>query len=116
MLGDAPLLPKFVVDVRLVITNIGSGARVSWTTAAAIYFILWWVVLFAVLPWGVNSQAENGSIVPGSDPGAPAIPHLRAKLLWTTVIAALVFGAIAVIYSYELVTLEDLATLFGLLP
>lgn len=88
----------------------------SWTTAAAIYFIIWWVVLFAVLPWGVRSQAESGEVVPGSDPGAPAIPHLWAKLLWTTVVATIVFGLSAVAYTYRLVTLDDLATLFGLLP
>ena len=88
----------------------------SWTTAAAIYFIIWWVVLFAVLPWGVRSQAESGEVVPGSDPGAPAIPHLWAKLVWTTVVATAVLALSAVAYTYRLVTLDDLATLFGLLP
>ena len=88
----------------------------SWTTAAAVYFILWWIVLFAVLPWGVRSQADSGDVVPGSDPGAPAIPHLKAKLVWTTLVSAVVFAAIATIYSYRLVTLDDLGTLFGLLP
>jgi predicted secreted protein len=88
----------------------------SWTTAAAIYFIIWWVVLFAVLPWGVRSQEESGTVVPGSDPGAPAIPRLMAKLAWTTVVATVVFALAAVVYLYRLVTLDDLATLFGLLP
>ena len=30
------------------------------TTAVAVYFLIWWVVLFAVLPWGVRSQHEGG--------------------------------------------------------
>ena len=88
----------------------------SWTTGVAIYFIVWWITLFAVLPWGVRSQAESGDVVPGSDPGAPAIPHLLAKLIWTTVVASLVFALAALVYVYRLVTLDDLATLFGLLP
>jgi predicted secreted protein len=88
----------------------------SWTTAVAIYFIVWWVVLFAVLPWGVRSQAESGTVVPGSDPGAPAIPHLRAKLVWTTIVATAVFALAAIVYVKRWVTLDDLATLFGLLP
>jgi predicted secreted protein len=88
----------------------------SWTTAVAIYFIVWWITLFAVLPWGVRSQAESGEVVPGSDPGAPAIPNLLKKLVWTTVVATLVFGVAAILYSYRIVTFEDLATLFGLLP
>jgi len=88
----------------------------AWTTALAIYFIVWWVVLFAVLPWGIRSQAESGEVVPGSDPGAPAIPHLAAKLVWTTIVATIIFVLAAVAYTHRLVTFEDLATLFGLLP
>jgi len=33
-------------------------------TFIAIYFIIWWVVLFAVLPWGVRSQEESGEVTP----------------------------------------------------
>ena len=88
----------------------------SVVTPAAIFFIVWWITLFAVLPWGVRSQAESGEVVPGSDPGAPAIPNLKLKLVWTTVVSAVVFAVGALVYSYRLVTLDDLATLFGLLP
>src|SRR6266536_2082582 len=35
----------------------------SVTTGLAIYFIVWWMVLFAVLPWGVRSQLESGQVV-----------------------------------------------------
>ena len=38
----------------------------------AIYFIVWWLVFFAVLPWGIRSQDEHGHVVHASDPGAPA--------------------------------------------
>ena len=88
----------------------------SWTTAAAIYFIIWWITLFAVLPWGIRSQAESGEVVPGSEPGAPAVPKLLAKLGWTTVVATIVFALAAIAYIYRLVTLDQLGTLFGLLP
>ena len=81
----------------------------SIVTAAAIYFIIWWVVLFAVLPWGVRSQHESGALPAGTDPGAPAVPHLRRKLLWTTVIAGGVYAVWHVVYSYRLITLEQLA-------
>ena len=52
----------------------------SWTTILAIYFIVWWLVLFTVLPWGVRSQHEAGDITPGTDPGAPAMPSLGYRL------------------------------------
>jgi predicted secreted protein len=86
----------------------------SLATAFAIYFIIWWVVLFAVLPWGVRSQHENGAIIPGSDPGAPAIPGLRRKLAWTTAVAAVVFAVWYVVYTYRLITLDDLAAVIGI--
>ena len=87
----------------------------SLTTALAIYFIVWWIVLFTVLPFGVQSQAESGEVIPGSDPGAPAVPRLRAKIIWTTIVASVVFAILDVIYSLKLISLDDLVTLFGLL-
>jgi predicted secreted protein len=84
-------------------------------TALAIYFLIWWVVLFAVLPWGVRSQAESGEIVPGTDPGAPSLPQLRLKMLWTTIVATVVFAIYEINAAYRFVGLDDLASLFGLL-
>ena len=84
------------------------------TTAIAIYFLIWWVVLFAVLPFGVRSQHEGGDIAPGTDPGAPVIPRLGWKLVWTTLASAAIFAGCYVIYVNHLVTLEQLAAPFGM--
>jgi predicted secreted protein len=85
------------------------------TTSIAIYFIIWWVVLFAVLPWGIRSQEESGGVVHGTDPGAPAAPRLGRKLVWTSLVAALVFAIwYAVFYAYRLIAIEDLAALPGM--
>jgi predicted secreted protein len=85
----------------------------SLATSIAIYFIIWWVVLFAVLPWGVRSQQEYGTVTPGTDPGAPAIPALKRKLVWTTIVAVVVFAVWQVVYAYRLIALDDLAALIG---
>jgi len=84
------------------------------TTAVAIFFLIWWVVLFAVLPWGIRSQHEAGEIVPGTDPGAPAVPKLGRKLIWTTLVSVVLFVAFYVVYSDRLLTLEGLLAPFGL--
>jgi predicted secreted protein len=76
-------------------------------TAIAIYFLIWWIVLFAVLPWGVKGHGEEG--VPGSDPGAPRAARVWAKLLWTGVFAAVTF-----VYVKGLVTLDDLGRFLGI--
>jgi predicted secreted protein len=64
-------------------------------SAIAIYFVIWWTVLFAVLPFGVRNSHESGEEVQqGHEAGAPVVHGLAKKFLITTVIAAVVFGAI----------------------
>lgn len=62
--------------------------------ALAIFFTLWWTLLFAVLPFGVRSQHESGTVVPGTEPGAPQAPRLIVKALWTTLLTCVVFVAL----------------------
>jgi predicted secreted protein len=81
----------------------------SITTAIAIFFITWWIVLFAVLPWGVRSQHEGGEVSPGTEPGAPMLPNLGWKLMMTTLVTGVLFAIFYVIYVYRLITLDDLA-------
>ena len=83
------------------------------STGIAIYFLIWWIVLFAVLPWGVRSQGEGGEVAPGTDPGAPAVPHLGRKLIWTTLVSLVIFAACYVVYTDRLVTIEGLMRPFG---
>ena len=82
-------------------------------TAIAIYFLVWWVVLFAVLPWGVRNQQESGEVSAGTDPGAPAVHKVWIKLLWTTVIASVVFGILAAVYLLGLIPYDYLAAISG---
>lgn len=70
----------------------------NWFTGTVLYILIWWVVLFAVLPFG-----SRGSDMP--DPvtgwrGAPARPYLGRKVIATTLLAAVVWGgAYALIQS-----------------
>jgi predicted secreted protein len=83
------------------------------TTVIAIYFIIWWVVLFAVLPWGVRSQDESGAVVPGTDPGAPAVHLVWRKLFWTTVVATIVFAILAALYRFNVIPYDYLMSISG---
>lgn len=64
-------------------------------TYIAIYFIVWWTVIFAVLPWRVRSQHEDGPLADGTEPGAPQRPLLIPKMLVTTVVAGVIVGLFA---------------------
>jgi predicted secreted protein len=66
----------------------------SVVTLLAIYFLIWWMVLFAVLPWGASSAHELGQeIEPGHAPSAPVRPLILRKIIATTLISALVMAA-----------------------
>jgi predicted secreted protein len=81
------------------------------TTAIAIYFLIWWITLFAVLPWGVTAQGPDSP--PGTDPGAPMVPRLVHKLIWTTIVSTVIFAILAFLYIYRIVTLDDLGRWMG---
>ena len=85
----------------------------SLSTALAIYFVLWWVVLFVTLPFGVRSQHEDGVGAPGTDPGAPIATKMGRKLIWTTVIAAIVYGIGMLAYRAGYLNIERLSDLMG---
>ena len=86
----------------------------SISTAIAIYFVLWWVVLFAVLPFGVRSQMENCEEIAGTDPGAPSAARMGRKLLWTTVISAVIFAAGMWAFRAGYLNIERLTQLMGI--
>jgi len=67
-------------------------------TALAIgtYIFIWWITLFAVLPFGVRTQHEAGEVVPGTPESAPAKPQILRVFVINTIIATIVF---AIVYS-----------------
>ena len=74
-------------------------------SGVAIYFIIWWVVLFAVLPWGVQSAHEAGETVEsGNEPGAPINPRLVLKAIVTTLISAVIFAIVHTVIASGLLS------------
>ncbi len=84
------------------------------STGFAIYFVLWWVVLFVTLPFGVRSQFEDGVGAPGTDPGAPVASRMGRKLIWTTAISAIIFAIAMLAYHMGLLNIERLSKLMGI--
>jgi len=85
----------------------------SISTGFAIYFVLWWIVLFVTLPFGVRSQHEDGSGAPGTDPGAPIATRMGRKLIWTTIISAVIFAIAMLTYDAGYLSIDRLARLMG---
>ena len=81
------------------------------TGGIVLYAVLWFLTLFIVVLIGQRSQQDAGEVVPGTPAGAPADLRLRGKLIWTTVIAGLIWAAIASVILGGLVTRADIANL-----
>lgn len=65
----------------------------------ALYFLIWWIVLFAVLPFGVRGQHED-QVAPGTEPGAPQTPRIARKALVTTLLSAVVLGVVVLLSEF----------------
>ncbi len=80
----------------------------QWLSQFMIFVLIWFVVLFAVLPWGVRQPAKPDA---GHDPGAPINPNLGRKAIATTLIAALIWAAyffLTQFLGYSLLTLSGM--------
>ena len=75
-------------------------------TGVAVYLIVWWLVLFTVLPWGARPPDDPE---PGHVQSAPANPRLRLKFAITTALAAIVWTVIFVLVEIEIISFRDLA-------
>lgn len=58
----------------------------------ALYLMIWFMTLFAVLPFGVKTQGEAGEIVEGTPASAPAAPRLLRVAVINTFVAAIAFA------------------------
>jgi predicted secreted protein len=77
--------------------------------AASMYLVIWWIVLFAMLPIGVRTSEEEGeTTVPGTPESAPHMPNLLPKMAATTVVASIVFAVLYVIIVHRVITIDDI--------
>jgi predicted secreted protein len=75
----------------------------GWVSGLAVYAIIWWLLLFVVLPWGVRPIGRE-DVEKGQDAGAPGRPRMGLKLGINTVLSAVVWGIVYVIAEAGLVS------------
>lgn len=66
------------------------------TSGLAVYFIIWWTALFALLPIGLRTQDDENEVTLGTVASAPARPRMGLAFLRTTIVATLIF----ILYYY----------------
>lgn len=77
----------------------------SLVTGIAVYLVVWWIVLFAVLPWGVRTP---DSVQPGHADSAPENPRLWLKAGVTTLIAAVIWAGIYIVVESNWISFREM--------
>lgn len=77
----------------------------NWFSGVVVYVILWWLVFFMTLPFGIRAPHEVGE-EPGQGhaDGAPVKPRLWLKAGVTSLIAAMLWGVAYVLIVSDLIS------------
>lgn len=78
----------------------------NWVSGVAVYIIIWWVVIFMVLPWGVQTITAD-DVRKGHASGAPRRPRLLLKLAVTTLVSAVLWLVVYWIIDSGLISFVD---------
>ncbi len=81
----------------------------SWATGLMVYLVIWWTILFTVLPLGVRKVENPGR---GQDHGAPETPQLLRKAIITSLVAAVLWIAFYFLHQSDLFDFRQWADKF----
>ena len=70
----------------------------DWLLSIGVFVLIWWLVFFTVLPWGVRKLPER--TLPQEEGAAPDKPRLVLRLWVTTLVALVLWGALNVAVFY----------------
>ncbi|WP_159586344.1 DUF1467 family protein [Chelativorans xinjiangense] len=78
----------------------------TWISLAAVFFIVWWVMLFVSLPVGLRTQDDENNVVLGTTSSAPRGPHMLRAVVRATLLTAAVVAVFYVVtrvlgYSFD---------------
>jgi predicted secreted protein len=76
-------------------------------TGIMVYLVIWWTILFAVLPLGVSRVKDPGK---GQDRGAPERPEILRKAIITTIVAAVLWIGFYVLHQADIFNFRDWAS------
>lgn len=77
----------------------------SWATGVMVYLVIWWTILFAVLPLGVRRVENPGR---GQERGAPERPQLLRKAVITSIVAAILWIAFYLFHQADILNFRRL--------
>lgn len=63
------------------------------------FLLIWWTALFAVLPFGHKRDQD----------GTPVQANLKKKFLWTTLVAAILWGTVFALIEADVISFREMA-------
>lgn len=76
------------------------------TAGLITYFLTFWTILFAILPWG-NRAAE--SYETGMAGSAPANPRIKQKFIVTAALSAVIWVIIFLLVHFEIIDFYEIS-------
>jgi len=80
----------------------------TWISLAAVFFIVWWLMLFVSLPIGLRTQDEEHDVVLGTPSSAPRGPHMLRVIIRTTVLTVIVIAIFYVLTRVLGYSIDDI--------
>jgi len=77
----------------------------GWATGIMVYFVIWWTILFCILPLGVRKAENPGR---GEERGAPERPELLRKAIITTIVSGVLWLAFYGLYQADVFSFRRL--------
>ncbi|WP_187971643.1 DUF1467 family protein [Aquibium microcysteis] len=80
----------------------------TWVSYFAVFFLIWWVTLFAILPFSLRTQDEDGNVTLGTTASAPRGSHVRRAALRTTIVSLIIFATLWVLTNQLGFSFDDI--------
>lgn len=77
------------------------------TSALVLLAVIWFILLFIVLPLRLTTQSEAGEVVPGTPASAPTNPNLKRKAKIVTLIALPLWAIVCWLILSGTLTIDD---------
>ena len=75
-------------------------------TGIIVYLLVFWSLLFMILPWGNHASESPEAGMAGS---APANPRIKQKFLITFVLSWVIWGIIALLIHIEVIDFYEIS-------
>lgn len=77
------------------------------TSGIVLFAVIWFMVLFVVLPLRMRTQGDSGNVVPGTPSSAPENPDLRRKVKVVTLVSVAIWLVASGVIVSGVISVED---------